>query len=197
MITDQDIKESRNIIQKLIQEGLILPSDQKYVDFFLKKAEQSLQTAQSIFKMSQEPDLKESLQLPLSYEGYMWTINAAYYTMFYAGTALLAKYNHCLKIDKGVHPLTYHALVYYFLDNDKKLSKHILEQYQQAENEAAELLQAAEQEAREQIETIKFELSKRREFTYEMGKIAERNKAETSIKRAESFLMLIKELILS
>ncbi len=117
--------------------------------------------------------------------------------MFYAGTALLAKYNHRLKIDQGVHPLTYHALVYYFLDNDKKLSKHILEQYQQAENEAAELLQAAEQEAREQIETIKFELSKRREFTYEMGKIAERNKAETSIKRAESFLMLIKELILS
>jgi len=71
MITEQDIKESRSAIQKLIQEGLIIHSDQKYVDFFLKKAEQSLQTAQGIFKISQEPSLKESLLLSLSYEGYM------------------------------------------------------------------------------------------------------------------------------
>jgi len=116
--------------------------------------------------------------------------------MFYSATALLAKYNHRLKVDQGSHPLTYHALIYYFLDNDKKLTKHILEQYKQAEEEASELLQTAEQKAREQVEQLKFELSKRREFTYEMGKIAEKGKAQTSINRAKEFLALVKELIL-
>ena len=166
------------------------------MDFFLKKAEQSVYTAQTLFKISEEPTLKENLNLQLTYESYTWVINASYYAMFYAATALLAKHNHSLKAEQSIHSLTYHVLVYYFLDNDKKLSKHFLEQYKQAEEEAAELLQIAEQEAREKIESVKFELTKRREFTYQMGKVAEKNKAETSVKRAESFLTLVKELIL-
>jgi len=116
--------------------------------------------------------------------------------MFYAATSLLAKYNHRIKVEQGLHSLTYHAVVYYFLDNDKKLTKHIIEQYKLAELEASELLQTAEQRARNHIEQVNLELSKRRTFTYEMGKIAEKNKAETSIKRSEEFLTLVKEMIL-
>lgn len=148
MITEQHLKESRNIIQQLIQEEKIIPAKQSYVDFFLKKAEQSLETAHALFQLTQDPKLKTLLQLPPTYEGYMWVINTAYYTMFYAATSLLAKYGHRIKAEQNIHSLTYHALIYYFLDNDKKLPKHILEQYHSAEKEASELLQFAEQKAR-------------------------------------------------
>ena len=60
-----------------------------------------------------------------------------------------------------------------------------IEQYHLAGEEASQLLQTAEQKAREKIETVGFELSKRREFTYGMGKIAEKNKAQTSLERAK------------
>lgn len=196
MIAEKEILESRQIIKQLIEEGTIIEADDSFVTFFLKKAENSLETAKGLFKLSQNPDSKKILKLPFDYEGYLWVVNSAYYSMFYAATALLAKYGHRLKVERGTHYLTYHALVYYFLDDDKKLTKHILEQYQSAEREAEELLQLAERKAGEKVEQINFELTKRREFTYEMGKIAEKNKAETSIKRAEDFLTLAKELIL-
>ncbi len=196
MITDKEIGESRRVVQQLIKEGLILPAGREYQDFFLAKANQALETAHFIVNVSLNPELKLQLQLSSSYEGYLWTINAAYYSMFYAATSLLARYNHRIKGEQGIHMLTYHALVYYFLDNDRKLSKHLLEQYRQAGEEASELLQIAEQQAREKVEQVRFELSKRREFTYEIGKIAEKAKAETSLRRAEEFLTLVKELIL-
>lgn len=196
MITDKEIEQSRSIIKQLIEEGSIREANQEFVDFFLKKAENSLNTAYALLKISTSSEIKESMGLPDSYDAYLWMINTAYYTMFYAATALLAKFSHRIKKEQGIHALTYHALVYYFLDNDKKLTKHVLEQYQAAEQEASELLQVVEQKARDKIEMVKYELSKRREFTYEMGKIAERNKAETSIRRAEDFITLVKEIIL-
>jgi len=197
MISDKDIEKSRETIQQLIKEGSIVEADKKFVDFFLIKAETSLQTAKAILNVSNSPKLKIDLQLQPTYDGYMWVINSAYYSMFYAATALLAKYNHRIKIEQGKHALTYHALIYYFLDLDKKLTKHIVEQYKQAEIEASELLQIAEQKAREKVEMIKLELNKRRDFTYEMGKIAEKDKANTSINRAQEFLTLVKEMILN
>ena len=115
--------------------------------------------------------------------------------MFYAAVSLLAHSGKRINTDLGIHKLVYHALVYYFLDNDQKLTKHILEQYQKAQEDAEALLQKAETRAREHIETVKFELKKRKEFTYEMGKIAEENKANSSLKRAEEFMTLVKEMI--
>lgn len=196
MISEVDIGESRRVINGLIQEGIIVSSDKKFVDFFLAKAESSLATAQALLKISINNRFKIDLNLSISFDAYMWVVNASYYSMFYSATALLAKYNHRIKTIQSIHQLTYHALVYYFLDCDKKLTHHILEQYRFTEQHAAELLQIAEQKAREQIEKIKLELTKRGEFTYDMGKIAERSKAETSIKRAQEFLTLVKELML-
>src|SRR3989338_6478972 len=139
MITDKDIENSRTTIKQLIQEGLILPANQEYVDFFFKKAKEAMETAEVILKISSESRLKKDLNLLPAYQGNMWVIYAAYYAMFYAATALLAKYNHRIKNDQNVHALTYHALIHYFLDNDKKLPKHILEEYKQAEEDASQL----------------------------------------------------------
>jgi hypothetical protein len=94
------------------------------------------------------------------------------------------------KSEQGIHALTYNALIYYFLDNDKKIEKHIIENYNEIERSASEIL------ARDRIETIKYEMEKRKVFTYNMGINAEKSKAETSLKRAKEFLTLIKELTL-
>lgn len=196
MIDDNNILESRKIIQQLISEGRISKVEKEFVAFFMKKAEDSLETANVLFKISQSASLKKELSISQFYNGYLWVINPAYYSMFYAAISLLAHFGKRIKIEQGIHKIIYHALIYYFLDNDKKLTKHIIEQYKQAENDAEALLQIAEFKAREQIESVKFELDKRKEFTYEMGKTAEENKAQTSIKRAEEFLTLIKEIIL-
>ncbi len=197
MITDKDIQKSREVITQLIREGLIIGADKDFVNFFLAKSDVSLQTAKVLSEISNSTRLKDELHLKTTYDGYTWVINSAYYSMFYAATALLAKHSCRINVEQGKHSLTYHALVYYFLDLDKKMTKHIIEQYQEAELEASQILQIAEQKAREHIEKVKFELSKRREFTYEMGKIAEKDKADTSIKRAQEFLTLVREMILN
>lgn len=197
MIDDNDIRKSRAIVTGLIQKGAITKAEERFAEFFLGKAESSLQTSFALTRLSESNEAKLLLSLPKSYESYMWAINAGYYSMFYAATALLASYGHKIKTDHSIHALTYHALVYYFLDCDKKIAKHILEQYVIAGREASELLQTAEKEARELVQNVKREMGKRRDFTYEMGMIAEKNKAETSAKRAMEFLTLVKELMLA
>lgn len=195
MIDEEEIQVSRNTIKKLIEEGLIAKPSPGFVEFFFEKAKTSLLTAQSLLKLSGENKFKLAFGLSYSFETFMWVINSAYYSMFYAATSLLAKFNHQIKTDQGIHALTYHALIYYFLDNDQKLTRHILEQYQNAEKEASELLQIADRKAKDHIINVKLELSKRREFTYETGKIAEESKAKTFIKRAEEFLTMVRELM--
>lgn len=197
MITDNDIKESRAVITELIQKGIIIKAEEKFAEFFLGKAESSLQTSFALTRLSENNEAKALLSLPKSYEAYMWAVNAGYYSLFYAATALLASQGHKIRTDHSIHALTYHALVYYFLDCDKKIAKHILEQYVIAGKEASELLQTAEEEAREHVQNVRREMGKRRDFTYEMGMIAEKNKAETSARRAKEFLTLVKELMLA
>ncbi|MBT7903459.1 hypothetical protein HN587_06370 [Candidatus Woesearchaeota archaeon] len=118
--------------------------------------------------------------------------------MFYSATALLAYYNHKINTTIGIHTLTFHALVYYFLIEDKKFEKHFLDSYSQAKDEAEELMNISEsqQNAEKLVESYKFESEKRKKFTYEMGQIAKHTKAETSLKRAQEFFKLVQELIL-
>jgi uncharacterized protein (UPF0332 family) len=153
-------------------------------------------TADCLSKISDNAELKKNLSFPAQFESYVWIINASYYSMFYTATALLAFHGHKIKSEQGIHALTYNALIYYFLDNDKKLEKHILEKYRQVEKEAAELLQLAQEEARGQIERVKYEMEKRRIFTYYMGVSAEKSKAHTSFQRAKEFITLAKEMMI-
>ena len=122
MITEKEILKSRQIIKRLIEEETIVKADERFIIFFLKKAESSLETAKGLFKLSQDQKLKETLKLSPEYQGYLWVINSSYYSMFYVATSLLAKYGHRIKTEQGIHSLTYHALIYYFLYNYHKLT---------------------------------------------------------------------------
>lgn len=187
MLDNKKKEESNKIIKQLISENKIIKPKQGTKEFFMNKADNSLQISKRIFEISENP--KDVLT------GYMWVINSAYYSMFFAATTLLAYFNHKINVEVGIHKLTYHALIYYFLIDDNKLQKHFIEQYKEAFEEAEELLQISEEKAVEMLENFSFEISKRKKFTYDEGLIAERNKAKTSLERAEKFLFEVKRII--
>ena len=187
MLADKQKQESSSVIKGLIQEGKIGSPEVGRKKFFLNKSIESFNLAKRILEISE--DQNDSLS------SFMWVISIAYYSMFFAATALLAHFGHKIREERGIHKLTYHALIYYFLVDDNKLQKHFIEQYQDAYEEAEELLRISEEKAVSLIASFDFEREKRRKYTYEMGEIAEQHKAKTSLARAESFLLEVRKIM--
>lgn len=180
-------EESIKLVKRLIKENKIIKPSKGVEPFFLNKAINSLQVSKRLLQISN--DEKDSL------EAYMWVINSAYYSMFFAATSILAHFKHKIDINIGIHKITYHALVYYFLIDDNKLQKHFIEEYASLYEDAEQLLQISEKKAHEVIISLDLEREKRSDFTYEMGFISEKRKAETSIKRANEFLTEVRKII--
>lgn len=195
MIDGKQIEESRNVIKNLIINNEIVKPSGSERDFFIKKSENAIETARILLEVSKNDTLRKELNTDKNFESYTWIINAAYYSMFYAATSLLAHFGHKIKSGLGIHTKTFHALVYYFLDCDNKLPKYFVEHYQEISLSAEELLQISEERARTLIGNVKNEMNKRKEFTYDMGKFAEESKAMTSITRARDFITVVTELI--
>ena len=128
-------------------------------------------------------------------DSHLWVINTSYYSMFFAATALLAHFHHKINSEVGIHALTYHALVHYFVKEESKLKNQLIEEYKDAVNDAEELLQLSEQKIRGLILNFEYEMGKRKTFTYEVGALAERKKAETSYQRAQDFFREIEKNI--
>lgn len=187
MLDEKHKEESSSLIKQLISEEKITKPEEGRAKFFFDKGLESFNLAERVLKISED---KED---PL--KSYMWVVGGAYYSMFFAATALLAYFNHKIKEELGIHKLTYHALIHYFIVDDNKLQKHFVEEYQDAYTEAEELLQISELKAVSLVKDFDFEREKRRRFTYETGEIAELNKAKTSVKRAETFLTEIRKII--
>ena len=163
----------------------------KFVEFFLTNSNDSLKTARCIYDMSTNQDF----QSYTGYEGlrgFLWVINASYYSMFYMARALLENEGIKLKSDLSIHSLTFDALVYYFYITGK-LQKRLFEQYVEAQKEASELL--GKQKADELVEEYFFEKRKRSDFTYETEEFAIQSKAKTSLDRATKFNTEIRLII--
>ena len=187
MLDGKHKEESKSLIKQLIDTGQIIKPGAGEVKFFLDKSVESFNLAKRILEISE--DEEDNLK------SYMWVVAISYYSMFFAGSSLLAFFNHRIDEERGIHKLTYHALIYYFLVDDNKLQKHFIEEYQDAYTEAEELLKISESKAFSMIQDFDFEMAKRKRFTYEMGEIAELNKARTSIKRANDFLTEARKII--
>lgn len=187
MLVDKQKQESSSLIKGLIREGKIGQPEAGREKFFLDKSIESFNLAKRILEISEDKDD------PLS--SFMWIVSISYYSMFFAATALLAHFGHKIKEERSIHKLTYHALVYYFLADDNKLQKHFVEQYQDAYEEAEELLRMSEEKAVSLVNSFDLEREKRRRYTYEMGEVAEHNKAKTSFARAESFLLEVRKIL--
>lgn len=175
-----------------LNEGIIRKDKEKrFVQFFLKNAKNSLDTAKLLFEVSTSDKLKEQVGFA-DFNGFLWAINASYYSMFYMARALLENEGIKIKTEASIHVITFDALVHYFYMTGK-LQKKLIEDFAESIEEAAEIL--GKEKAKELIEDYFYEKGKRARFTYEMGVIAMKNKAETSLKRAKRFNEEIRKII--
>lgn len=189
MIEEKKLKEVESRIKQYLSDRVIISKQKlEHVDFFLKNAEDSLQSARCLFDVSTKHDYPGYDDLA----GFLWVINASYYSMFYMVRALLERSGIKLKADLSIHALTFDALVYYFYLTGK-LQKQLFEFYAAAKEDVAELL--GQQRAGEMIQEYFYEKRKRAAFTYETGEHAMENKAQTSLKRAIKFTKEIRGMI--
>ena len=131
-LNDKKIEEIKRLIPKLIDESLIVKKEEhkQLVDFFIETAEDSLNSAQLLYKVSTDIKLQDATGFK-NLKGYLWTINASYYSMFYMANAILANLGIKIKSEMGIHKLTFDVFVYYFYLTNK-ISKEYVEQFLEA-----------------------------------------------------------------
>ena len=192
MLDEKKLKGAESRVKQFISEGIIKSKNNpEYVDFFIKNAEDSIDSAKALFELSTNHQKQESLGFT-SFNGLLWVVNASYYSMFYMARALLENGGIKIKTDLSIHAVTFDAVIYYFYLTGK-LQKEFLENFIEAKEDAAELL--GKQKADELIEEYFFEKKKRGAFTYEMGAVLVKSKAKTSLERAQKFRVELKKLI--
>lgn len=194
MLDDKKLKEINKRVTQFIQDRTITKDKTKeFVEFFLDNSKKSLDSAKLLYKVSTTKDLQEATGLR-NFDGYLWVINSSYYSMFYLARALLENEGIKLHSDLSIHSLTFDALVHFFYTSGK-LKKKLLELYEEAKQEAGELM--GQQKANTLIEDYMHEKKKRGTFTYQMGLIAIKTKAKTSLDRATTFQEEFKKIIKS
>ena len=144
-------------------------------------------------------ELQNSLGFP-NLKGFLWVINASYYSMFYMANASLAHLGIKIRSEIGIHKLTYDSFVYYYYLTNK-ISKLYIEQFHEALEDSSELLgkeeivSKAKEKATNLILQLESERIKRKTFTYEFERAKIESKANTSLDRAGNFYKEIMKLI--
>ncbi len=191
MLDEKKIAESKRRAEKLIKDGIIFKDKPKSVDFFLINSRNSLDSASLLFNVSIDENTKKSLGFP-NFDGYLWVVNASYYSMFYLARALLDSQGINVKTELSIHSAVFDALVYYFYLTGR-IERKIIEELNESGLEASEIL--GKELAKGLIESYSREKEKRARFTYEMEEIAMKNKAQTSLERAKKFREEIRKMI--
>jgi uncharacterized protein (UPF0332 family) len=186
MLDDKKIEESSKVIKQLISDRKIVKPNPRAKDFFIKQSRKCMIVAQKLLEMQSKEGIDTNL----------WVINSSYYSMFFAATALLAHFNKKIDVGVGVHKMTYHALVYFFVKEDNKLKKALAEEYALAVNDIEQTLQLGEEKIKDLVTSFDYELNKRKDFTYEIQEDLKQSKALTSFKRAEKFLQEVNNILL-
>ncbi|MBT3465181.1 hypothetical protein HOD20_05635 [archaeon] len=183
MIDNKEIEIIRKKFQRLVLENRIKNPKIHKKEFFLKKAFSSIQLAKKLVNENEYLD---------------WVINVSYYSMFYNAVALLAYIDVDLgDIDESVHILTYQAIVYYFFILNKKIEEQYIDDFKKEMEQADKRIKnLARQRSNEIISSFKNARKKRAEITYELGKTAEIKSAQTSLRRAESFDILVNRIMI-
>lgn len=203
MISKERITEAERNVKQYIDDGMLRVRDKdalKFIGFFMKNAESSLQTASILQQISDQQDLKDALKASSDFESYLWVIVTSYYSMFYAATALLASQG-IRATGQIVHKVTADALIRFFVSNEKLA--RLLEQYEEAQAVGLELIgreelmKSMKRKADELIIAYESERKKRSRFQYDIGAEAKRGYAQTSLERAREFVFEISKIVRS
>jgi len=157
----------------------------------LNNAEKSLNSANALYDLSTDAGLQEKTGY-FNFDGFLWVVNASYYSMFYIARALLEHEGIKLKSDLSIHLLTFDTILNFFYINNK-LQKKLIEDFAESLEEASELL--GKEKADSLIEDYFWEKGKRANFTYNTKEVVIKAKAKTSIERAKRFNEEIKKII--
>jgi len=195
MITEQRILQAERNIQRYIQDEWLFINRtdmDKNARFFMKNAETSLLTAQTLFEISNDTAKKQAIGQTPDFESYLWVVVSSYYAMFYAALALMAK--HRMKAEGRIHQVVEDTLIARFLGN-QKLS-NLLEEYQDTKTNAFQIVGTEEAEygerAKELVQNYEYTHQHRNEIQYEIGREAKHNLAQTNLKRATNFVAEIR-----
>lgn len=192
MLDDKKIIEAKNNALKSINnEEIIKTKDILHVDFFIKNSKDSMESAKALFILSIDEKARNSIGFP-NLNGFLWVINSSYYSMFYMARALLESIGVKIKSEESIHFNVLNALVFYFYSNGK-LERHFIEDFNSAGEEASQIL--GKEKAKSLLSDYSSEKEKRAKFTYEIGEIALKNKAEISLNRAKSFNEEVRKIL--
>ena len=176
MLNEKRLKEAESNVKGYLEDGLIWKYKdprQEILETYQRNYQESLDVAQKLF----EQNLSN-----------LWIIVISYYSMYYITNAVLYKIGY--KIGSKVsHKVTADALIV-FVRN--KLKKNLLEDYEQAREEALEIIGRKTDEI---IESFDREMEKRSTFQYESTEEIKRTKANTSLERAKRFVFEMKKLL--
>ena len=176
MLNEKRLKEAESNVKGYLEDGLIWKYKdprQEILETYQRNYQESLDVAQKLF----EQNLSN-----------LWIIVISYYAMYYITNAVLYKIGY--KIGSKVsHKVTADALIV-FVRN--KLKKNLLEDYEQAKEEALEIIGRKTDEI---IESFDREMEKRSTFQYESTEEIKRTKANTSLERAKRFVFEMKKLL--
>ncbi len=197
MLENKELEIIKRNIEKFMKEEKIIVDKQNrgiFENFFLENSRKSFDSAKLLIEVSDKKELQDNLGYP-NFDGYLWVINSSYYSMFYMARALLEHSGIKIKADsstQSIHQLTFQALVYFFYLN-KRLEKKLIEDFEEASIEAGEIL--GKEKAKKLVEDYESEKEKRARFTYELGQIAIKSKAKTSLERARFFNQELRKIL--
>lgn len=178
MLSDKRVKEAESNIHSYLDEGLLRKQKNETAKkMYIENSEISLETAKKL--LSLETD---------QYKPYLWIIVSSYYSMYYIANAVLLNLGYKVG-DKISHKVTSDALIVFARN---KLKKNLLEGYEDAKEEALELISTKVDSL---LQSLDYERGKRSKFQYQMDEQAKKSKALTSLERAKQFVFEMKKLL--
>ncbi len=173
MLDEERIKEAEKNVKDYLQSGMLKKYlfREEIITILQNNANDSIEVAEFLTE-NKKSDL--------------WIIVTSYYSMFYIANAVLFKLGYKVG-DKMPHKVTADALIV-FVRN--KLKKRLLEEYEEAQNEALPGIKADIL-----IDEFDKERAKRGRLQYETTAIEKHSKAVTSLKRAKNFIFEMEKLL--
>lgn len=176
MLNEKRIQEAENNVKRYREDQLLWkyePFRKEIFETYQRNYQESLETAQKIYDQSLSS---------------LWVIVISYYSMYYIANAVLYKIGY--KVGTKIsHKVTADALIVLVRN---KLRKNLLEEYEEAQEEALEIIGRKVDEI---LESFDYEKEKRSFFQYESTAEIKREKARTSLERAKTFIFEMKKLL--
>ena len=176
MLDKKRIDEAKRNINAYLREGKVIKisfKDNSIKKILVDNSDESLRVAELLNKGD---------------NSNLWTIVCSYYAMYYISKAVLYEIGY--KIGEEIsHKVTADALIVYVTD---KLKKSLMEEYEEAKEEALEL---SGNKASELLDDYDREKNKRSRFQYSLTETALKGKANTSLERAKKFILEMKKIL--